>query len=556
MPADTHDHTVVVHVTPGELLDQRWRIETRIGQGAMGSVFKGRDVQANKLVAIKILAPEHCRKPKVVARFEREAEKMTGLRHANIVAFQGHGRRGALPFIVMEFLEGLTLSDIIEKQGGKVGLPETVAIVKQIAAGLSFLHHNGLVHRDIKPQNVFFCVGGRVTILDLGVVRDQANPGLTRPGAMVGTPYYMSPEQILGVEDIDKRTDVYALAAVTFELLTGRPPYLGNNNFEVLYGHKNTPPPDASTLVKGLSKAVSQVIIRGLAKRRDERPDTVTEFVADLEASAGVKKVDLSKAFNLPTTQATDQKVAVQKTRLVPKKAAEDAQELARRNELARKGAQQPLMTEQQPALTPQDSDPAGDAPSSEEPIPEASNSDVLSVPGVPLSDTGSSGEQKTVVFRFDEQPKIRARIPTNQQVPQPAPAVAADPPSGERTVVGLPTNATAPAPKIRASSVSVPQQQQQQAPPAAPEDPTGDNPAPVAANTGQLRVVVTAKGIAAEANLLVDGKERGQSPSTLTLTAGPHQIRITLDGYRTVERWATVIPGTSTNLRVFLEKE
>lgn len=531
MPADTHDHTVVVHVTPGELLDQRWRIETRIGQGAMGSVFKGRDVQANKPVAIKILAPEHCRKPKVVARFEREAEKMTGLRHPNIVAFQGHGRRGALPFIVMEFLEGLTLSDIIEKHGGKVGLPETVAIVKQIAGGLAFLHHNGLVHRDIKPQNVFFCVGGRVTILDLGVVRDQANPGLTRPGAMVGTPYYMSPEQILGVEDIDKRTDVYALAAVTFELLTGRPPYLGNNNFEVLYGHKNTPPPDASTLVKSISKAVSQVIIRGLAKRRDERPDTVTEFVADLEAAAGAKKVDLSKAFNLPvSTQPTDKKVAVQKTRLVPKKEVP------------------PLMTEQSPALTPQDSGDPPEAPSSEEPIPEASNSDVVSVPGLPLSDTGTSGEQKTVILRFDDKPKIRARVATEQPPP---PTSASEPPKAERTVVGFDSSGTPPtsAPKIRASSVANP------VAPVAPEDPTSDNPAPVAKNTGQLRVVVTAKGIAAEANLLVDGQPRGKSPSTLTLTAGPHQIRITLDGYRAVERWATVIPGTSTNLRVFLEK-
>ncbi|MFT3709937.1 MAG: protein kinase [Archangium sp.] len=526
MPADTHDHTVVVHVTPGELLDQRWRIETRIGQGAMGSVFKGRDVQANKLVAIKILAPEHCRKPKVVARFEREAEKMTGLRHPNIVAFQGHGRRGALPFIVMEFLEGLTLSDIIEKHGGRVGLAETVAIVKQIAGGLAFLHHNGLVHRDIKPQNVFFCVGGRVTILDLGVVRDQANPGLTRPGAMVGTPYYMSPEQILGVEDIDKRTDVYALAAVTFELLTGRPPYLGNNNFEVLYGHKNTPPPDASSLVKSITKGVSQVIIRGLAKRRNERPDTVTEFVADLEAAAGVKKVDLSRAFNLPvSTQVTDKKVAVQKTRLVQKMKEAPV-----------------MMTEQSPALTPQDSQP--EPPSSEEPIPEASNSDVVSVPGAPLSsDTGTSGEQKTVILRFDEapRPKIRARVPTGVALPQqsdapPAPAIE-EPKSGERTVVGLPT-------PVRANS------------PAAPEEPTGDNPAPVATNTGQLRVVVTAKGIAAEANLVVDGRSSGRSPSTLTLGAGPHQIRIQLEGYRTVERWATVIPGTSTNLRVFLERE
>jgi len=280
----------VLHVAPGEVLDGRFRLETRIGQGAMGSVFRGKDLQNNKVVAIKILAPEHCRKPKVVARFEREAEKMTQLSHPNIVRFHGHGRRGVLPFIAMEFLEGLTLAEVLEKQpGGHIGLAETVTIVKQIAAGLSFLHSQGLVHRDIKPQNVFLQVGGRVCILDLGVVRDQANPGLTKPGAMVGTPYYMSPEQILGVEDIDQRTDVYALAAVTFELLTGRPPYLGNNNFEVLYGHKNTPPPDASELVPEVPPGVSDVIIHGLTKRRDDRihllfnPGNCRSCIAGLE---------------------------------------------------------------------------------------------------------------------------------------------------------------------------------------------------------------------------------------------------------------------------------
>lgn len=515
MPADTHDHTVVVHVTPGELLDQRWRIETRIGQGAMGSVFKGRDMQANKLVAIKILAPEHCRKPKVVARFEREAEKMTGLRHPNIVAFQGHGRRGALPFIVMEFLEGLTLSDILEKNGGKVALPETVAIVKQIAGGLSFLHHNGLVHRDIKPQNVFFCVGGRVTILDLGVVRDQANPGLTRPGAMVGTPYYMSPEQILGVEDIDKRTDVYALAAVTFELLTGRPPYLGNNNFEVLYGHKNTPPPDANSLVKSVPKLVSQVIVRGLAKRRNERPDTVTEFVADLEAAAGPTRVDLSKAFKVVAPAAPAKKVVAQKTRLVAKlKPAEAEPEPEPPQPPARRDAASMLGEDEAPS------------PSEENSVPEASNSDVLSVPGSAMpSETGTSGEQKTVILRLDEKPVIRARGSTNATSVAPPLATT---PKNERTYVGR----------------------------ADEEEKTGDNPVHTPpANSGQLRVVVTAKGQAVSATLTVDGKSHGQSPSTLTLGAGPHQIRIELPGFRSVERWATVIPGTSTNLRIFLEK-
>jgi serine/threonine-protein kinase len=470
-------------VTPGEILDQRWRIETRIGQGAMGSVFKGRDLQQNKVVAIKILAPEHCRKPKVVARFEREAEKMTGLRHPNIVAFHGHGRRGALPFIVMEFLEGLTLSDVIERHGGKAGLAETVAMVKQIASGLAFLHHNGLVHRDVKPQNIFLAVGGRVTILDLGVVRDQANPGLTRPGAMVGTPYYMSPEQILGVEDIDKRTDVYALAAVTFELLTGRPPYLGANNFEVLYGHKNTPPPDASQLVKSISKHVAEVIIRGLSKKRDGRQETVTEFAADFEASAGVKKIDLAKAFDV-SAAPKEKEILAQKTRLVPKlKEPPPAPKLIART------------------------------PTAEE-VPEASNSDVLSVPATHLKDikglgdTGSSGEQKTVILRFDKTEATKRE---------------------DRTFVG-------PSPSDT-------------------DEPTrGSNPSEVSPNSGQLRVVVTAKGRAAAATVYADGQKKGTTPTTLTLSAGPHQVRVELSGYKTVERWANVAAGTATNLRVFLE--
>jgi serine/threonine-protein kinase len=476
LPADTHDHTVVIHVMPGEVLDERWRIETRIGQGAMGSVFRGRDLKTGSPVAIKILAPEHCRKPKVVARFEREAEKMTGLRHQNIVQFYGHGRRGALPFIVMEFLEGLTLSDVIERHGGKIGLAETVAIVKQLASGLAFLHHHGLVHRDVKPQNVFFCVGGRITILDLGVVRDQANPGLTRPGAMVGTPYYMSPEQILGVEDIDKRTDVYALAAVTFELLTGRPPYLGANNFEVLYGHKNTPPPDATSLVKSVPKEVSQVLMRGLSKRREGRPDTVSEFAADLQAAAGAKKVDLATAFDVgpkkPAAEITDQK-----TRLVPKLKPGTA------------AARPPP-----PVASAHDDD-----------VPELSNSEVVSVPGVPMpTDTGTSGEQKTVILRFER--------------------------SGERTMIGP-------------------------APDATDERTRGSNPSVVAPTTGQLRVVVTARGRAATASVYVDGEKKGLTPRTLTLVAGPHEVRIELSGYKPVQRRAEVVAGTSTNLRVQLER-
>lgn len=321
MPIDAQDHTVVIHVVPGQVLDERWRIDSRIGQGAMGSVFRGRDLVGQRVVAIKILSPEHCRKPKVLARFEREAAAMVELRHPNIVQLFGHGRHGLLPYIAMEFLDGFTLADVLEQHGGTLGLRESVAVIKQVAAGLSFLHHHGLVHRDVKPQNIVISAAGRVTLLDLGVVRDQHNPGLTRPGAMVGTPYYMSPEQIYGTDDIDRRTDVYALAAMTFELLTGRPPFLGNNNFEVLYGHKNLPPPDASQLAKSVPKPVGQVLVRALAKRREERPDTVSELVADLEAITGALRVDLKRALALAPKRLAHEATVIHRQRL---KAAEE----------------------------------------------------------------------------------------------------------------------------------------------------------------------------------------------------------------------------------------
>ena len=480
MAADSQDHTVVIHVTPGEVLGDRWRVETRLGQGAMGSVFKGRDLETQGPVAIKILAPEHCRKPKVLARFEREAEKMTTLRHPNIVQLYGHGRRGALPYIVMEYLDGMTLADVLQHEGGAIPLAETIGLIKQLALGLAFLHKNGLVHRDVKPQNVIVGGGGRVTILDLGVVRDQANPGLTRPGAMVGTPYYMSPEQILGAEDIDKRTDVYAVAAMTFELLTGRPPFLGENNFEVLYGHKNLPPPDASQVQTAVPKAVAKVLMRALSKRRDDRPDTVTELVAELEAAAGPKKVDLARRFAFVTKKAEpakDKKKAEEKTRILRVPAGPD--------------------TKDAPPSVPPPSDTAEAPPrrESSDAVPMADSDDVVSVPGFAVGE--SQSDLKTVVMRVDD-------------------------------VEDRPRRTTAPEP--------------------VPEEET-------APRTGQLRIVVTARGKAANAAVSVDGVYEGVTPRTLTLPAGAHRVKIEMAGYKAVERDSEVLAGTSTNLRVVLEK-
>jgi len=285
-------------VVPGLVLEGRWRLVEHIGKGAMGVVFRGVDLQKKRGIAVKFLAAKHCDKPNVLARFEREARLMTTLRHPNIVRLYGVGRHGVQPYIIMPFLRGLTLAQVLECRKGKLSCEEALAVVGQMAAGLSFIHHHGLVHRDIKPQNVFVNRNGRVTILDLGVARDKSEPGLTKPGTLVGTPYYMAPEQISGKTEVDKRSDVYALAAMTFELLVGRPPFIGTDPFEILRAHKHKPPPDASRLSSQVDSAVAREISCGLAKNKAERPQSASEFYANLKVLIDFHaEVDLAQAF-------------------------------------------------------------------------------------------------------------------------------------------------------------------------------------------------------------------------------------------------------------------
>ncbi len=325
------DQTVVVQLATGEILDGRWRIDSQLGQGAMGSVFNGTDLKLKKRVAIKVLSPEHAHRKKLVARFEREVSMMATLSHPNIVAFSGHGRWGALPYLVMEYLQGLTLTDILRRKGAPLSIAEAVAIVRPLSQGLHFLHSNNVTHRDVKPQNIIVTTEGRVVILDFGVVRDQSHPGLTKPGAMVGTPFYMSPEQILGLEDVSAPTDIYALASVTFELVTGRVPYQGTSNFEVLYGHRNAAIPDASQVNPQVPKSVGAVLMRGMAKDRAKRYRSVLEFANDFEQASHAKRIDLTKAFAFLNT-ATDPRSP---TGDVPVAAASDVKSVLAKNDSA-----------------------------------------------------------------------------------------------------------------------------------------------------------------------------------------------------------------------------
>ena len=551
---DKHENTVVFLVAPGDTLDDRWLIEARIGQGAMGSVFKGRDTKQNRPVAIKILAPEHCRKPKVLARFEREAKLMTTLRHPNIIQIFGVGRRGALPYIVMQFLEGMTLYDVLKHKGGKLTAGETMAVVKQISAGLSFVHHHGLVHRDIKPQNIFVSPGGHITILDLGVVRDKSNPGLTKPGAMVGTPYYMSPEQITGTEEIDKRTDVYALAAMTFELLVGRPPFLGTSNFEVLYAHRTQPPPDASLLAKNVSKDAAKALQRGMSKTREERPQSASEFYADLEAFFGSsEKVDPKVAFAFLEEEA-------EKSRQKDKdKAARKEKERAavRSGNSAAVKANANLNVKSTRATTQSMVPAAGgagvhDTNPSLQPVPERTSTQ----PGGPPSSEIPMAKSNDVelVSRAEDTNSISAPME------DPASQTGHDEEDEPGDAAGLETEAISSPVRVPRDSNRDTKDEDETSEPKTGDNPVTSQPGHEAGDpestvteSGELRIVTTLKGLTTSCALFINDRPSGNTPCSQQLPEGRHTVRVERQGHKPVEKMVIVKGSQVTLVRLEL---
>jgi serine/threonine protein kinase len=272
-----------VSAAPTELLEGKWALERALGKGGMGTVWLATDLTLHRKVAIKMLAGRFAADEALVARFEREARMMARLDHPNLVPVYAVGRHAGVPFIVMKLLEGVTLAEQLRRRP-RLELGEVLPIVRQLCLGLQCIHQGGVVHRDIKPANVFLAPDGHVTLLDLGVAR-EAQSTMTVAGAIVGTPRYMSPEQVLGMR-VDHRADLYALATVAFELVTGAPPFDGGDGVSLLRAHLDTPPPDASQVAR-LPAALGAMLQRGLAKKPEHRFESASEFSAAFERAAG-----------------------------------------------------------------------------------------------------------------------------------------------------------------------------------------------------------------------------------------------------------------------------
>jgi serine/threonine-protein kinase len=272
-----------------QVLDRRYRIISRIGEGGIGAVYAAEHVQLQRKVAVKVLHAAHAKNTEFRQRFEREALAASKSTHPSCVAVLDLGTaEGDRPYIVMEYAEGQLLTDRLDE--GSLGLAEAVDIVLQLLEALKHAHAHGIVHRDVKPDNIMLCApertGTRVKLLDFGLAKNlvKGAPGshaVTQYGTVCGTPSYMSPEQGVGGE-ADTRSDLYSAGVVLFLVTCGRKPFTHDNPLEQIKAHLTEPPPPARSLNPAISQQLDAVIARALVKDRNERFQTAEQFIQAL----------------------------------------------------------------------------------------------------------------------------------------------------------------------------------------------------------------------------------------------------------------------------------
>jgi serine/threonine protein kinase/beta-lactam-binding protein with PASTA domain len=292
------------------VLNGRYEIGELIGRGGMADVYLGRDIRLGRSVAIKVLRPDLARDPLFQSRFRREAQAVAGLNHPAIVSVYDTGDQESpgsspedvrLPFIVMEYVPGRTLRDLVK--AGEITTDKAVEYILGVLSALEYSHRSGIVHRDIKPANVMVTADGGVKVMDFGIARAMADSAatMTQTQAVIGTAQYLSPEQARG-ETVDARSDLYSAACLLFEMLAGRPPFIGDSPVSVAYQHVREAPPKASSFNAEIPAALDAVLERGLAKDRADRYQDAHAFRdALLAVRSGVPAADPA-----PATEATE----------------------------------------------------------------------------------------------------------------------------------------------------------------------------------------------------------------------------------------------------------
>ncbi|VEI13363.1 Stk1 family PASTA domain-containing Ser/Thr kinase [Trueperella bialowiezensis] len=307
------------------VLGDRYEVGDLIGRGGMAQVHLGYDTRLSRTVAVKVLRTDHATDPTFIARFRREAQSAAALNHPSIVAVydtgeetveSASGRTMSLPYIVMEYVKGRTVSQLLSK-GDALPINEAVQIVVGVLSALEYSHREGIVHRDIKPGNIMLTPDGKVKVMDFGIARAIADSAatMTQTNSVVGTAQYLSPEQARG-EVVDARSDLYSTGCLLYELLTGQPPFRGDSAVAVAYQHVSQEPANPKSIAADVPDAIDRVVMKSLAKRREDRYQSAADMRSDLLAASRGEHV------SAPAVSAYRTEVVPAPTQVAPAQAA------------------------------------------------------------------------------------------------------------------------------------------------------------------------------------------------------------------------------------------
>ncbi|GEM_PF-2734436 len=278
----------------GAIIDKRYEVLEKIAEGGMGTVYRAHHVRIDTEIAMKILHPELARDREFLARFEKEAKTIAMLNHRNIVRVQDTGPVRDTCFIVMDYVKGESLIDMIKRRG-KLPTDEAFAIASQVAEGLAYAHERNVLHRDIKPANIIVAESGKAIITDFGIAKAVGEKGQTKTGTSIGTPEYMSLEQVKGKE-LDGRTDVYSLGVVLYEMLTGKSPFRSESGVSTIANVLSEAPEPIERLASDIPGWAVEVVKKTIAKDKGERYGSAVDFLNAVRKETGQKPLPVSAA--------------------------------------------------------------------------------------------------------------------------------------------------------------------------------------------------------------------------------------------------------------------
>ena len=286
---------------PGVLFGERYEILGVLGQGGMGAVYKARDRELDRLIALKVIRPELATDPAILQRFKQELILSRNITHKNVVRIFDLGEAEGIRFISMEYVDGEDLRTILRRQG-KFAPAEAIAVVEQVCRALDSAHSEGVIHRDLKPQNIMRDQHGRIVVMDFGLARSLGESGLTQTGALVGTLEYMSPEQAMG-STLDQRSDIFSVGLIFFELLTGKAPYHADTAIASLMKRTREEAQSASDIDASVPKSLSAIVSRCLEREPANRYHSAVELLQQLttwEANPNISAEELSRMISHP----------------------------------------------------------------------------------------------------------------------------------------------------------------------------------------------------------------------------------------------------------------